>query len=109
MSDEDLNHDDWDDWNEDDIDWDDEGEQPLPSQSPSKLDRDNDPLKITVAVTLKASLCDLDIEVTISDLRRSVSEAVENAVRHHEQAGFNHFLAEIVSLSFVAVRALNVE
>ena len=76
---------------------------------PSKLDRDNDPVEVTVAVTLQASLCDLDTEVNILDLRRSAAEAVENAVRHHEQAGFDHFLADIVSLGLVEVRALNVE
>jgi hypothetical protein len=55
------------------------------------------------------SLCDLDNEVNILDLRRSVSEAVANAVRHHEQVGFDHPLADIVSLGVVEVRALNAE
>ena len=76
---------------------------------PSKLDRDTDPAEITVAVTLRVSLCDLDTEVNILDLRRSVLEAVENAVRHHEETGFNHALAEIVSLNVMEVRALNAE
>jgi len=76
---------------------------------PSKLDRDTDPAEVTVAVSLQASLCDLDTEVNILDLRRSVSEAVENAVRYHESVGFDHTLADIVSLGLVEVRALNVE
>jgi len=76
---------------------------------PAKLDQDHDPAEVTVAVTLKASLCDLDNEVNILDLRRSVAKAVENAVRHHESVGFDHTLAEIVSLGVVEVRALNAE
>ena len=76
---------------------------------PSKLDRNSEPAKVTVAVTLKASLCDLDNEVNILDLRRSVSEAVANAIHHHEQVGFDHFLADIVSLGVVEVRPLNAE
>jgi len=149
-----------DDWDEDDLDWDDEWEQPPPSQigligvvfrpdndeqpwlvqdnrkalnnqfpcstkadvlnqvaiiiddmhlPPGKLDQDHDPAEVTVAVTLKASLCDLDIEVNTLDLRRAASEAIKNAVCHHEEAGFTHFLADIVSLGVVEVRALNVE
>jgi hypothetical protein len=97
-----------DDWDENEIDWDDEEEPPL-SQSPSKLDRDSDPVEVTVAVTLRASLCDLDTEVNVLDLRHSVARAVENAVRHHEQVGFDHALADIVSLGLVEVRALNAE
>jgi len=62
-----------------------------------------------VAVTLRVSLCDLDNEVNTLDLRRSVSEAVANAIHHHEEVGFDHALAEIVSLSVVEVRPLNVE
>ena len=65
---------------------------------PAKLDQDSEPVEVTVAVTLRASLCDLDNEVNILDLRRSAAEAVENAVHHHEQVGFDHFLADIVSL-----------
>ena len=76
---------------------------------PSKLDQNNDPVEVTVAVTLQVSLCDLENHVNILDLRRAVAEAVENAVRHHEEAGFTHFLADIVSLGVVEVRALNVE
>ena len=57
---------------------------------PAKLDQDNDPVEVTVAVTLQASLCDLEHEVNILDLRRAVSEAVANAVHHHEEAGFDH-------------------
>jgi hypothetical protein len=76
---------------------------------PSKLDRDTDPVEITVAVSLQASLCDLDTVVNILDLRQSVAKAVENAVRHHEQVGFDHTLADIVSLGLVDVRPLNAE
>ena len=76
---------------------------------PSKLDRDNDPVEVTVAVTLQASLCDLDDEVNIVDLRRAAAEAVENAVHHHEEVGFNHALADRVSLGTVEFRAFNVE
>ena len=76
---------------------------------PSKLDQDTDHAEVTVAVTLKASLCDLDTEVNTLDLRRSVAEAVDNAVHHHEQVGFDHALADIVSLGLVEVRALNAE
>ena len=76
---------------------------------PTKLDRDNDHVEVTVAVTLQASLCDLGDEVNIVDLRRAAAEAVENAVHHHEEAGFNHFLADRVSLGTVEFRALNVE
>jgi hypothetical protein len=76
---------------------------------PAKLDQDTDPVEVTVAVSLQVSLCDLDTEVNTLDLRRSLSEAVANAVHHHEAAGFTHFLADIVSLALVEVRALNVE
>ena len=76
---------------------------------PSKLDQNNDHVEVTVAVTLQASLCDLGTEVNILDLRRSVAEAVANAVHHHEQVGFDHSLADRVSLGVVEVRALNVE
>jgi hypothetical protein len=76
---------------------------------PAKLDQDHDPAEITVAVTLKASLCDLDNDVNILDLRRAASEAVANAVHHHEETGFDHFLSDIVSLGVVQVRPLNVE
>jgi hypothetical protein len=110
MSDDDFDFDEEDDdWDENDIDWDDEDGQPLPSQPPIKLDRHTDPVEVTVAVTLKASLCDLDTVVNILDLRHSVAKAVENAVRHHEQVGFDHALADIVSLGVVEVRALNAE
>ena len=44
---------------------------------------------MTVAVTLQASLCDLDTEIGILDLWRSVSEAVANEIHHHEGAGFD--------------------
>ena len=153
-----------DDWNEDDLDWDDEWdqrqeEQPLPSQigligvvyrhgndtpwlvqdnrkaltnefpctakadvldkiaeilddmhhPPSKLDRDTDPVEVTVAVTLQVSLCDLENQGNVLDLRRAAAEAVANAIHHHEEAGFDHFLAEIVSLGVVEVRPLNAE
>ena len=76
---------------------------------PTKLDRDNDPVEVTVAVTLQASLCDLGDEVNTLDLRRAAAEAVENAVHHHEEAGFSHALADRVSLGTVEFRALNVE
>ena len=76
---------------------------------PAKLDRDSEPVDVAVAVTLRVSLCDLDNEVNILDLRRSVAKAVENAVRHHEQVGFDHALAEIVSLGVIEVRPLNTE
>ena len=155
-----------DDWNEDDLDWDDEWDQPpeeemnKPSQCgligivfrhdnheqpwlvqdnrkalnnefpcqtkadvldkiaiilddihhpPNRLDRDSEPVEVTVSVTLQASLCDLENHVNILDLRRAAAEAVENAVRHHQQAGFSHFLADIVSLGLIEVRALNTE
>ncbi len=76
---------------------------------PSKLDRDSEPAEVTVAVTLKASLCDLENQVNILDLRRSVAQAVENAVRHQQEVGFDHALADIISLGLIEVRALNVE
>jgi hypothetical protein len=76
---------------------------------PNRLDRDSEPVEVTVAVTLQASLCDLENHVNILDLRRAAAEAVENAVRHHQQAGFSHFLADIVSLGLVEVRPLNAE
>ena len=76
---------------------------------PAKLDQNSEPLDVAVAVTLRVSLCDLDNEVNILDLRRSVSEAVANAVHHHEQVGFDHALAEIVSLGVIEVRPLNTE
>lgn len=76
---------------------------------PTKLDRDNDPVEVTVAVTMKASLSDLGTEVNILDLRRAVSEAVANAVRHHEGVGFDHLLAEKLCLGMVEVRPLGVE
>ena len=76
---------------------------------PSKLDRANDPVEVTVAVTLQASLCDLSTEVNILDLRRSVAEAIANAIHHHEQVGFDHFLADQISLGVGEVRAFTVE
>ena len=76
---------------------------------PARLDQNSEPLDVAVAVTLRVSLCDLDNEVNILDLRRSVAKAVENAVRHHEQVGFDHALAEIVSLGVIEVRPLNTE
>ncbi len=76
---------------------------------PSKLDQDSDPAEVTVAVTLQASLCDLENQVNILDLRRAAAEAVGNAVHHHEEAGFDHFLADIVSLGVVEVRTFSVE
>jgi hypothetical protein len=76
---------------------------------PSKLDRNNDPVEVTVAVTLQASLCDHAGEVNTLDLRRAAAEAVENAVHHCEEVGFTHALADKVSLGVVEVRALNVE
>ena len=76
---------------------------------PNKLDRGNDHAEVTVAVILQASLCDLGDEVNTLDLRRAASEAVANAVHHHEQAGFDHALAEKVSLGVVEVRAFGVE
>ena len=76
---------------------------------PSKLDQDSDPAEVTVAVTLQASLCDLENQVNILDLRRAAAEAVGNAVHHHEEAGFDHFLADIVSLGVVEVRTFGVE
>jgi hypothetical protein len=72
---------------------------------PSKLDYSNDPVEVTVAVTLQASLCDLEDQVNTLDLRRSASEAVENAVHHHEEEGFNHALADKVSLCVVEQHA----
>ena len=76
---------------------------------PARLDQNSEPLNVAVTVTLQVSLCDLENQVNILDLRRAAAEAVENAIHHHEQAGFSHFLAEIVSLSVVEVRPLNVE
>jgi hypothetical protein len=76
---------------------------------PAKLDHDSEPVEITVAVTMQASLCDLDTQVNVSDLQRSASQAVENAIRHSEQVGFNHALSEIVSLKTVQVRTLSAE
>ena len=76
---------------------------------PSKLDQDSEPADVTVAVTLQASLCDLENQVNILDLRRAAAEAVGNAVHHHEEAGFDHFLADIVSLGVVEVRTFSVE
>lgn len=154
-----------DDWNEDDLDWDDEWDQPqeeemnTPSQfgligvifrpgqeppwtvqdnrkalnnehpcktkadvlnqiaeilddihlPPARLDQNSEPLDVAVAVTLRVSLCDLDNEVNILDLRQSVAKAVENAIHHHEEVGFDHPLAEILSLGVVDVRVLNAE
>jgi len=76
---------------------------------PVKLDQNSEPLDVAVAVTLRVSLCDLDNEVNTLDLRRSVSEAVANAIHHHEQVGFDHVLADIVSLGVVEVWPLNAE
>ena len=76
---------------------------------PSRLDRDNDHAEVTVAVTFQASLCDLDDTVNTLDLRRAAGEAVENAIHHCEDAGFNHALADKVSLETVEYRTFNVE
>ena len=76
---------------------------------PSRLDRDNDPVEVTVAVTVKASLSDPGTELNTLDLRRAVAEAVGNAVHHLEEVGFDHFLADKISLGVVEVRPLGVE
>jgi hypothetical protein len=76
---------------------------------PGKLDQGNDPVEVTVAVTLQASLCDPGDEANTTDLRRAATEAVENAVRHHEGAGFNHALADKVSLGVLQVQAVSTE
>ncbi len=79
------------------------------SHPPSKLERGNDDAEVVVAVTLQASLCDLGDEVNTLDLRAAASQAVENAVQHHEQAGFTHALADKVAFGVREVRALGVE
>jgi hypothetical protein len=56
-----------------------------------------------------APMCDLGTEVNALDLRRATAEAVANAVHHHEQAGFDHALADKVSLGVVEVRAFGAE
>ena len=76
---------------------------------PARLDRDSEPIEVTVAVTMRVSLCDIDNQVAVLDLQRSVSQAVENAIRHHEQVGFDHPLVEIVSIKTVQVRTLTTE
>ena len=76
---------------------------------PARLDQNSEPLDVAVAVTLRVSLCDLETVVNILDLRQSVTKAVENAVRHHEETGFDHPLAEILSLGVVEVRTLSTE
>ena len=76
---------------------------------PARLDQNSEPLNVAVTVTLQVSLCDLENQVNILDLRRAAAEAVANAIHHHEQVCFDHFLADIVSLSLVEVRALNAE
>ena len=79
------------------------------SHPPSKLERGNDDAEVVVAVTLQASLCDLGDEANTLDLRAAASQAVENAVQHHEQAGFIHALADKVAFGVREVRALSVE
>jgi hypothetical protein len=76
---------------------------------PARLDQNSEPLDVAVAVTLRVSLCDLETVVNILNLRQSVTKAVENAVRHHEETGFDHPLAEILSLGVVEVRTLSTE
>ena len=76
---------------------------------PSKLDESNDPVEITVAVRMEASLCDEDDQVNILDLRRAAAEAVETAVLHNQGDGFDHPLADKLSLAVREVRALGVE
>lgn len=76
---------------------------------PPRLDRDNDPLEVTVAVTFQASLCDLDDTVNTLDLRKAAAEAVENAIHHCEDVGFNHAVADKISLEAIEYRTFNVE
>jgi hypothetical protein len=76
---------------------------------PSQLNRTTQPVELTVAVTFQASLCDLSDQVNTLDLRRATAEAVENAIHHCEDVGFNHALADKVSLETVEYRAFNVE
>jgi hypothetical protein len=76
---------------------------------PSKLERSNDDAEVVVAVTLQASLCDLGDEVNTLDLRAAASQAVENAVQHHEQEGFTHNLADKVAFGVREVRTFGVE
>jgi hypothetical protein len=43
------------------------------------------------------------------DLRAAASQAVANAVRHHEQEGFDHALADKVAFGVREVGVLTVE
>ena len=79
------------------------------SHSPCKLSHVNDEAEVVVAVTLQASLCDLEDEINMLDLRSAASEAVANAVRHHEQEGFTHALADKVAFGVREVGVLSVE
>jgi hypothetical protein len=76
---------------------------------PSQLNRTTQPVELTVAVTFQASLCDLEDEVNTLDVRRAAAEAVENAIHHCEDVGFNHTLADRMSLEAVEYRTFNVE
>ena len=76
---------------------------------PPRLNRTNDPVVVTVAITFQASLDDLNDEVNTLDIRRAAAEAVENAIHHCEDAGFNHALADRVSLGTMEFRTFNVE
>lgn len=76
---------------------------------PGKLDQDSDSVEVVVAVTLQVSLCDPGDEVNTLDLRRAASTAVENAVHHHEEVGFDHALADKISLHVRAVRPFGLE
>jgi len=79
------------------------------SRTPNKLAHGNDEAEIVVAVTLQASLCDLEDKVNVLDLRSAASEAVANAMRHHEQEGFTHALADKVAFGVREVEVLSVE
>ena len=76
---------------------------------PSQLNRTTQFVELTVAVTFQASLCDFDGTVNTLDLRRAAAEAVENAIHHCEDVGFNHALADRISLEAVEYRTFNVE
>jgi hypothetical protein len=79
------------------------------SHPPGKLSCNNEDSEVVVAVTLQASLCDLNDEVNMPDLRLAAAQAVLNAVQHHEQEGFAHALADKVAFGVRGVGVLSVE
>lgn len=85
--------------------------QLLESMQPAaELDKDNDPVEMTILITTQVSLCDLEgPKITSEELRKSVQSAIRDALDYGENEGFVHPLAEDVSIGMAGVDVLCVD